>query len=133
MRPTRSGPKRQRVLLFDIPESSTDSWAQPSLAPTQISSSASDGAFAAEVRPLRGNEILNTRQIWPTATHIVKLRFLWSAIPKTPDNPNGLIVPQMKLQVLLDNSILNILFADNVEKRNHEWVLTCEEHINATQ
>jgi len=131
-RPVKSGKYRQRVGLYDVPESSTDSFGQPSQGSTQIVSPASDGLFAAEVIPLQGQEQLNVRQIWPTATHIVKMRWLGSSIPTSSDNPKGLIIPNMKLQLDLDSSWLNVLFADNVEKRNWQWKLTCEEHIGAT-
>jgi hypothetical protein len=121
------------VLLFDVPESGVDSFGQPSQSTVQITNTAAtDGGFWAEVIPLQGNEMLNVRTVWPTASHIVHMRWLGSVIPSSPDNPNGLLVPNMKLQLLLDNSILNMLFCDNVEKRNRQWTLTCEEHINAT-
>jgi head-tail adaptor len=99
---------------------------QPSQSVTTI------GSFWADVRPLRGNEQLNVRQIWPTATHIVTMRWLGSMIPKTSDNPAAIIMPQMVLNLALDNSFLHVLFADNVEKRNRQWVLTCEERIGGT-
>ena len=133
MRSTRSGRYRQRVLLFDIPESTTDSIGQPSQATVQISNpNATDGGFWAEVNPLKGDEMLNVRQIWPTATHMVKMKWLGSVIPVTSDNPNGLIMPQMVIKALLDNSYLHIVFANNVEKRNRRWELTCEEKIGAS-
>ncbi len=125
-RPLKIGRNRQRITLLDIPESTVDSWGQPSQATTTI------GSFWAEVRPLRGNEQLNVRQIWPTATHMVTMRWLGSVIPKTTGNPEGLIMPQMVLKLLLDNSFLHVLFADNVEKRNRRWELTCEERIGGT-
>jgi hypothetical protein len=133
-RPIKSGRNRQRVLLYDVPESTTDTWGQPSQAPTQIvNPTAADGGWWAEVNPLKGNEIVNTRQIWPTATHRVKMRWLGSAIPTSPDNPQAQIMPQMKLNLLLDNSWLNIIWAENVEKRNRAWEMICEEHIGETQ
>ena len=132
-RPIKSGRYRQRILLFDVPESSTSSWSQPSQAPTQISNpNATDGGFWAEVNPLRGNEQLNVRQIWPTATHRVRMRWLGSAIPVSSDNPNQQIMPQMKINLLLDGSWLNVLFAENIEKRNRAWELICEEHVGAS-
>jgi head-tail adaptor len=125
-RQLKIGRHRQRVTLFDIPESVIDSFGQPSQVPVTI------GTFWAEVRPLRGNEQLNVRQIWPTATHMVTMRWLGSMIPTTADNPQGLIMPQMVLHLGLDNSYLHILFADNIEKRNRMWQLTCKEKIGAT-
>ena len=132
-RPLKVGKHRQRVLLYDVPEAATDSWGQPSNDPVQIvNTSASDGGFWMEVRPLRGQEMLNVRQIWPLATHIVHSRWLGSMIPTSSDNPNALLMPQMKIKLILDNSILNIEFADNVEKRCRMWELTCSEHVGAT-
>lgn len=125
-RPLKIGRHRQRVTLLDIPESTTDSFGQPSQAQTTI------GTFWADVRPLRGNEMLNARQIWPTATHVVTMRWLGSVIKVTPDNPQALVMPQMVLKLALDNSYLHVLFADNVEKRNRRWELTCEERIGGT-
>jgi SPP1 family predicted phage head-tail adaptor len=117
------GKYRQRVTLQDIPETALDSYGQTSQAATAI------GTFWAEVAPLRGDEQLNVRQIWPTATHKVKMRWLGSAIPSTASNPHGLILPRMRLQLGLDGSYLNILFANNVEKRNRQWELVCEEKV----
>lgn len=82
--------------------------------------------------PLKGNEMLNVRQIWPTATHKVRCRWLASVIPASADNPQSQIMPQMKLNVLLDNSWLNVIWAENVEKRNRQWEMICEEHVGAS-
>jgi head-tail adaptor len=125
-RPIKSGSYRQRVTLYDVPESNTDTWGQPSQEPTSI------GTFWAEVRPLKGDEMLNVRQVWPTATHKVKMRWLASSLPATSDNPQRQLMPQMKFQLVLDKSWLNIIWADNVEKRNWQWELICEEHVGAS-
>lgn len=125
-RPIKSGRNRQRVTLYDVPESSTDTWGQPSQETVTI------GTFWMEVNPLRGNEMLNVRQIWPTATHRVKCRWLGDSIPVSADNPQKQIMPHMKLKCLLDSSILNVVWAENVEKRNRAWEMICEEHIGAT-
>ena len=60
MRPQNIGTYRQRVTLFDVPEAVVSSYGVPSQAPVQI------GTFWAEVRPLRGREMVNVRSIWPT-------------------------------------------------------------------
>ena len=125
MKSNRSGRYRQRVALYDIPESAADSYGQPSQARTLI------GTYWAEVRPLRGNEQLNVRAVWPQASHIVSMRWLGSAIPATADNPAGWIVPSMVLNLGLNNSYLHIDFAENVENRNRMWQLTCQEKIGA--
>lgn len=123
MKPIQSGAYRQRVTLYDVPENTRDSYGQPSQAATAICS------FWAEVRPLQGNEQLNVRSQWATATHIVKCRWLGSLIPTSATNPNGLVLPRMYLLCELDNSRLDVVFANNVEKRNRAWELTCESKV----
>jgi SPP1 family predicted phage head-tail adaptor len=123
MKPNKVGTFRQRVVLQDIPETSQDFYGQPSLAATEI------GRFWAEVTPLRGDEMLNVRQVWPTATHKVRMRWIGTRITPSPTNPAGVILPRMRLQVLSDGTFLNIVFADNIEKRNRIWELTCEEKV----
>ena len=131
MRPIKVGKFRQRVQLYDVPEVSVDSYGQPTTGGTQIVGPGTNGTFAAEVRPLKGDEMLNVRQIWPTATHLVNMRWLGSAIPtNASNNPHGLILPRMYLIAMLDGSRLDVVFAENEEKRNHHWKLTCEEKIN---
>ena len=122
-RPIQSGKYRQRVTLQDIPEVTQDTYGQPSLAPTVI------GTFWMEVQPLQGDDQLNVRQVWPTATHKVKCRWLGTAIATTPNNPHGLILPRTRLLLGVDGSVLNVLFANNVEKRNRQWELVCEEKV----
>lgn len=129
VKPIRSGELRQRVQLYDVPEATRDSYGQPSLAATPIPGPGLDSSFAADVEPLQGAERLNVRQIWPTATHLVRMRWLGSAIPAGPNNPLGLILPRMYLIDLSDFSTLNVLYARNVDKRNRAWELTCEEKV----
>jgi head-tail adaptor len=128
MRSTQAGSKRQRLALYDVPESTVDPWGQPSQTPVLI------GTYWAEVRMLRGDEMLNVRQMWPTATHIIKMRWLGSSIPASSDNPASLILPDMKL-MLTKNGILvrvfNIVAAQNTEERNREWKITAEEKVGA--
>jgi hypothetical protein len=115
-----------------VPESTTDTWGQPSQTGSQIiNPNASDGGFYFSIRPLQGNEMLNVRQIWATATHIITARWLGSVIPKSNDNPNGYFVPSMKLIGVNDGAVYNIVFADNPELRNRQWVLTVEQKIGA--
>ena len=114
-------------MLLDVPETSRDTYGQPSQAPTAI------GTFWVDLQPLRGDEMLNVRQIWPLATHLIKLRYTFSAIPANPPrNPNGYILPNMKFQLVKDNRIFNILSALNVEERNIQWLCTVQEHVGAT-
>jgi hypothetical protein len=134
LRDNDGGSRVQKVILLDIPEATANTWGQPSQTPTTI------GTFSARIRPLRGDEQLNARQLWPTATHYVFLGWLGSAIPAREGNSVtnpftgqqcGLILPDMVLQVVLDGSFLNIEFAENVDKLNRMWKLVCSEHIGA--
>ena len=127
MRPQHVGRYRQRVQLWDVPETSQDTYGQPSINGTQIVSSASDGCFAAEVRMLRGDEQYTVRQMFPTATHQVRLRWVGSAIPAGTNRLQGQIIERMYLIDTLDSTRLNIVNANNIEKRNRMWLLTCEE------
>jgi hypothetical protein len=130
MRPVRAGSYDQVGTLIDIPEATTDSYGQPSLAGTPIAT------LAVSIRPLQGEEQLYERQIYPTVTHIIKLPYTWNAIPPSADNPNGLIVPNMqfKVQKSADAAprFYNVLLAENVEEANVEWVCRAVEKIGAT-
>lgn len=130
MKPLRVGKFRQRVQLYDVPETAQDSYGEPSLNGTQITGPGINGTFAAEVVPLKGDEMLNVRQMWPTATHRVRMRWLGSAIPESSTNPDGLLIPRMYLIDTLDGSRLDVVFAENVEKRNRAWELICMEKVN---
>jgi hypothetical protein len=128
MRPQRVGTYRQRLALYDVPETSQDSYGQPSLAGSLI------GTFWGSCDQLKGQEQLNVRAVWPTATHLVKLRWLGSMIPSSMGNPSGLIIPRMKFILTKSSALVGvfgILAAQNVEERNRQWVCTCEEHVGA--
>lgn len=119
----------QLVTLIDIPESSVDSYGQPSQAPTEI------GTYHASVRQLKGRDLLEARQVWPYATHMVEMDWLGSAIPVTASNPAGLILPSMKLLLKKDGLLIRVLYvlwANNVDEMNQTWQLTCTEHPGAT-
>lgn len=128
MRPVRAGFRDQLLTLVDVPETTVSSYGQPSYTGTTI------GTFHGSVRQLKGDEILNVRQMFPSATHIVEMDWLGSAIPTTAQNPASLILPQMKL-LLKKNSVLikvlNIVAAENVDEKNYAWKLTCEEYVGA--
>lgn len=125
MRPEKRGDFDRRAILYDIPEATTDEVGQPSQAMTEI------GWYWCRSHALRGNEQLNDRQVWPTATHIVEVPWV-GILPTSTDNPNGLIMPNMVLKLVLDSSWLHILWADNFDKRQRLWRLTCDEHVGAT-
>ena len=131
MKPLKAGKFRQRVQLYDSPEATQDSYGQPSTNGTQIEGPGANGTFAAEVRPLKGQEMLNVRAIWPTATHLVNMRWLGSAITNDGNNPYLQILPRMYLIDTLDGSRLDVVFASNQEKRNRAWALTCEQKVTS--
>lgn len=114
MRPVRSGLHRRRVELLDEVETGVDSFGQPITDPEVLAT------FWAEVRPLRGSEILNVKQIWATATLAVSFRWLGSAV-----RPN----PSHVLRLLPEGRLLNILNVSNVEERNRSYELICEERV----
>ena len=77
--------------------------------------------------------MLNVRQIWATATHIIMMRWLGSAIPTSSDNPNGWITPDMKaINTGNGSEVYNFVFAENVEMRNRQWKIVAEQKIGAT-
>lgn len=119
MKPIRCGKNRQRVQLYDVPETSLDSYRQPQQTATLI------GTYWAEVKPLSGREAQNVKQVWATATHQVTMRWLGSAVT---------IQPRMKLVITKSpgTRTLNVISALNVEERNRAWLLVCEEKIGAT-
>jgi head-tail adaptor len=127
MRATQAGPKRQRLSLYDIPESAVDSWGQPSQGPDSL------GTFWAEVRQLKGQEMLNVRQMWPTATHQIKMRWLGRSIPATGNNPASRILPSMQLVQRTAAGVLvhvyNVVSASNTEERNREWIIIADEKV----
>lgn len=110
----------QPMKLYDVPEKTRDIYGQPSLIPVPLCT------LQGTVRTLKGNEQLTVLQQWPKATHMVECRWPGAAIPPGPNNPSGSILERMYL-ILLDGSQLNIVNVNNVEKRNQEVILTCEE------
>ena len=114
----------QNVQLYDVPETSQDSYNQTSTSGSPI------GLFPMTVEPLKGQEQLNVRSVWATATHKVRCRWLGSAIPSTPSNPHGLILPRMYLVLVEgDGSQLNVVYAGNDQERNQFWDLVCEQKV----
>jgi SPP1 family predicted phage head-tail adaptor len=113
VKPIQSGKLRQRVTLQDLVET-LDSYGQP------IQGWADVATFSAEVRPLRGVEVLNIKQVWATASHFVNHRYLGPDI-----KPN----PKQRYKLLKDQRIFNILNVNNVEERNRSYEVTCEEYV----
>jgi SPP1 family predicted phage head-tail adaptor len=112
MRPVQVGKFRQRVTLQGLQET-IDTYGQP------VQSWVDLVTIWAEVRPLRGAEILNIKQTWATASHFVNHRFLGILRPN----------PKQRYQIQKDFRILNILNVNNVEERNHAYEVICEEYV----
>lgn len=111
MRPLRSGLQRHRVELQGLAET-IDSFGVAAKAWTPLAT------FWAEVRPLRGSEFLNVKQVWATAEYFVNFRWLGPAVA---------VDPTQRLKVLNSGKILNILNVNNVEERNRSYELVCTE------
>ena len=77
MRPLQAGVFRQRVTLQDLVET-IDSYGQPVQTWTDVAT------FWAEVRPIRGTEAVNIRQVWATATTLIKHRYLGPSLDPSP-------------------------------------------------
>lgn len=112
MRSQRSGLYRQLVYLQDITET-VDSYGQP------IQTWSTIATISAEVRFLRGGELLNVKQNWPTADHLVTCRYQGPTI--TPS-------PRMRFMLAKDSRIINIITFQNVEERNRSYQFICEEY-----
>lgn len=116
MRPNQSGLYRQRVILQDLVET-VDSYGQPEQTWTTVAT------FWAEVRYLRGSELLNVKQNWATADHFVTCRWQGASLS---------VATRMRFQVEKDSRILNILTWNNVEERNRQYQFICEEYKAGT-
>jgi head-tail adaptor len=77
MRPIQVGLYRQRVTLQALIETD-DSYGQPLQSWKMLST------FWAEVRFLRGQELLNVKQGWATATHIITCRYQGPSFTPSP-------------------------------------------------
>ncbi len=126
IKPVPVGDMRDRVELYDVPETTRSTYGQPSTLGTYI------GTFAAYIEPLsvRPNEFIASRQAGAIATHMVRMQWLGSAIPPSPGNPKGLIIERMKLKDLFDDSILNIIDA-SFDRLNRQWILMCKKRSGA--
>jgi SPP1 family predicted phage head-tail adaptor len=105
---------RQRVTLQALVETD-DNYGQP------VQSWQAVATFWSEVRFLRGVELLNVKQGWATATHIISCRY---------QGPSFTPSPTMRFVLGKDNRIFNILAWQNIEERNRGWQFTCEEYVN---
>lgn len=122
MRPRRRGKYRHRVALYDTPETTQDTYLQPSTTGVQIvNTGAADGFFWARIEPFRGQELEVVRQMWSTATHKVGLLWIQSYIPTTPNNPYSRLLPRMYIVEQEYQMRIDFLQCDNVELRDRAW------------
>lgn len=130
MRPRRRGKYRQRVQLWDVPETPQDSYGQPSPAGVQIVNAAAlDGCFWARIEPFRGQELTDIRTQWAVATHKVGMLWLGSALAGLPNNPYNRLLPRMYIIDTLDGTRIDFLDCQNVEKRNRAWECIGQEKV----
>jgi SPP1 family predicted phage head-tail adaptor len=109
-----AGPKRQRVTIQTLSEA-RDSYGQ------NIKSWASAGPYWARVKNLSGREAVNAKQIKADTTHLVEMRYIGTLF-STPG-----LLPSMRL--LFNSRVFNILWVNNVDERNREYQLLCQEFV----
>jgi SPP1 family predicted phage head-tail adaptor len=114
IRAQQVGKYRQRVSLQAQIET-IDTYGQP------VKSWQTIQTFSAEVRFLRGQELVNFQQKWATATHVISCR--WQGASFAPR-------PTMRFVLGKDGRVFNILAFQNMEERNRQALFTCEEAVN---
>jgi len=111
----RTGPMRQRVTVQTLAESQ-DNYGQ------KIQSWTSTGSFWAEIKNLSGRELVNAKQVKADASHQVRMRYVAALFPTS-----GLL-PSMRL--LFGASVYHILWINNVDNRQREYLLLCQEIVS---
>lgn len=119
MRAQQVGRYRQRVRLQDLVQVA-DSYGQP--VQDGRGSWPTLAEFWAEVLPLSGTEAVNVRQVWATASYRVRCRY---------QGPAAVPSPRMRLQLVKGGALLNILAVQNIEQRDRQYELICEEYTPA--
>jgi SPP1 family predicted phage head-tail adaptor len=114
LKPLQSGIFRQRVTLQDLVET-VDSYGQAIQTWTDVST------FWAEVRPISGREAVNIRQVYATATTLIRHRYLGPALDPSP---------KQRYRLEKDGRIFNILDPTNIEERNRSIESVCEERVD---
>ena len=121
MKPNRSGKYRQRVQLqVPVTPETFDSFGQPVPAYQAVGSTAPDGLFACEILPLAGRESVIAKQVYATATHKVRMRWLGPAVDLSP--PNRLVRTDAA-----GTRTLGIISVADLEERHRMYELICEE------
>lgn len=111
---TRAGPKRQRISVQTLSE------VQDTFGQT-IPTWTTQGTYWAEVRNLAGREAVNAKQIKADTTHQVTMRYIGTLFSTA-----GLL-PSMRL--LFNTRVFNILWVNNIDERNREYQLLCQEYV----
>jgi hypothetical protein len=124
MDPVRIGRFDRKADLYDVPGTTLDDFGQPTLTGVFILT------IPCAITPLRGRQVRQIQTTWPMAYYEIDVPWLGSAIPATPGNPLGIILPRMYL-ILPGNRRLDIVFAADIEDRHRVWHLTCEEKVTS--
>jgi len=109
-----AGPKRQRVSVETLSES-RDGYGQKQKTWT------TQGTYWASIRNLSGREAVNAKQIKADTTHMVTMRYI-GALFASPG-----LLPSMRL--LFNSRVFNILYVNNIDERNREYQLLCQELV----
>jgi SPP1 family predicted phage head-tail adaptor len=108
------GPMRQRVTVQTLSEAQ-DSYNQ------KIQSWTDAGTYWASIKNLSGREAVNAKQIKAESTHLVTMRYV-GALFTSPG-----LLPSMRLT--FNSRIFNILYVNNIDERNREYSLLCQELV----
>jgi SPP1 family predicted phage head-tail adaptor len=108
----RAGQLRHRVAI-EAPAEEPDDVGDVRTTWAAIPSSAPDGLWAAEVKPLAGREAVVVRQLRAEATHAVTLRY---GAPATPRH-----------RLIHRGRVLQVLSSLDVDERRRELALVCKE------
>jgi len=109
MKPVKLGPMRQRVTLQSFTVSTWDSYGEEQKSWSDV------GTYYAEVLTLSGREAVNAKQICAEATHLVRIRWIGPVDPSQ--------------QFLWGGRTLHILHVNNVDNRNREYQILCNEVV----
>lgn len=100
---------RQRVTLQSGTVTGQDAFGEQQTEATTV------GTYWAEVSMLSGREAVNAAQICAEATHKVRMRYV------------GPILPDQWF--LFGGKRLNIKSVDNIDNRNREYLILCQEVV----
>lgn len=111
MKAIRAGKKRQRVTVQLLTGATRDSFGQT------VQNWVDQGTYWAEVVPMRTRDIVVSEQVKSQVMHVVRFRYLGASISIGPTTH----------RLNLKGRTLGIVGYVNVEERNREYELTCQE------